>query len=105
MKLVDMKRPKQTKKGISGPCPYEGERYPYGLQIRIGNDEIEKLPGVSGVDVGDVVTITAKARVMSKREEKMNNGDMSRNIEFQIESMAYDSGSSDEKAFDEGVKK
>lgn len=106
MKLVDMKRPKGKKKN-TGPMvePYDGERYPYGLQIRLGSDEIEKLSMADGVDVGDTVTVTARARVMSKRAEKMSDGSMSKNIELQIESMGMDSDSADEKAFDAGAKK
>lgn len=70
--LTDMKRAKKDKKAqakLAGP--YEGDDYPYGLEIRLGEDEMEKL-GIDLPTVGGTVTITAKAKV--KSAEVRNDG-------------------------------
>lgn len=67
-------------------------KYPYGLKINLGNQEIEKLSiDVSEMSVGDEVAIVAKATVtdVSEREELMDGKPMVyRDCTLQIKEMA-----------------
>ena len=67
--MIDMKRPKLKKSELEAkgmPAMAEGDRYPWGLQIRLEKDDLEKL-GVSAADfkIGQTVAIQAQAKVTS----------------------------------------
>lgn len=89
MKLTNMA---QSKKALSKAekvsIPSSGSRYPYGLGLSLDHDSLKKL-GVKGMHkVGSHVHITAKARVTSTEERKQGDGNMSRNMQLQIEHLA-----------------
>lgn len=65
--LTDMKitKAEQKQKDKVSPCcgpSGSGDRYPYGLELRLDNDVMEKL-GIDLPTVGKEVTVTAKAMV------------------------------------------
>lgn len=73
--LTDMKRNKKEKKGSDKlSVPYEGEDYPYGLELRLDDDAMEKL-GIDLPEVGGMVTITAKAKVRSAETRNDGSGE------------------------------
>jgi hypothetical protein len=95
MKMKDMKK-KAMKGGeydmVSCPTMGNEDEYPYGLEIRLGNEEIEKLGiDVYGVSVGDEVALMAKATVKEVNErEMMKDGETmtDKNCTFQITELA-----------------
>lgn len=73
--MVDMKRSKKEAKMASEPMKTSpGEDYPYGLEIRLGKDEMKKL-GMNLPTVGGTVSLTAKAKVKSASMRKDSDGD------------------------------
>lgn len=56
-------------------------KYPYGLVIRLTEDEISKLKGLEGINVGSPVMIVAEGNVIS---ESMRGNDEEREMEIQI---------------------
>ena len=77
MQMKDMKK-KAMGKGYDNyamhdcPATASEEKYPYGLEVRLGNEEIEKLGiDVYGVSVGDEVALMAKATVKEVNEREM----------------------------------
>jgi len=66
---------------------YDEEKYPYGLQVRLETEDIEKL-GVSikNFNVDDKVTITAVAYVESLSQNKTRRGE-NQHMCFQITKM------------------
>ena len=67
MALVNMKRPKPKRSKMSvAEVPEAGyEKYSYGLRISLDNKDIEKLGDqLSDIQLGGMVTITAKAEVV-----------------------------------------
>ena len=64
----------------------EIEKYPWGLEIRLGNEELEKL-GISNLPaVGTKMSMSAVVRVDSARSEQTDK-ELRRNIELQITHM------------------
>jgi len=105
MKLTDMKHVPSKKKDkekemlARGPSP----SYPYGLQLRLDNESLEKL----GIDklprVGGTVTVTAEAKVTSVSQNESEGGSgMRRSCELQITKLGLeakaDKGEKGEKA-------
>jgi hypothetical protein len=87
MGLVNMKMSKEEAKEQSSPSTTDTPRYPYGLEINLDDDAIEKLGIGDGIEVGDEVTITAKAKVTRKSGYETLVGDSENSIGLQITDM------------------
>ncbi|MFA6358687.1 MAG: capsid staple protein [Candidatus Omnitrophota bacterium] len=89
MELVDVKLPKRTKAELKKDCaPYsidDGDKWPYGLQLRFDKDQLDKIPSLTLYKVGDRIIIQAEARVTEVRSTERQNGEDSRSMEMQIE--------------------
>ena len=76
-KMVDMKISKAEKKrsqnDIMPASLSSGERYPYGLQIRLDNDSMKKL-GIELPEVGEEVTVYAKADITEASANETSEG-------------------------------
>ena len=89
MKLVDMKQPKKTKKEMNDtmamPMEYGSEdKYPYGLQIRLEKEQIDKIPGLKNMKSGDKVMLYGSGCITMNRIEEKQNGKDSHIVEIQI---------------------
>jgi hypothetical protein len=87
MKLIDMKLPKKDKKGtLNSPVAtdFQHEEYPYGLCIRLNNDQIDKLGIFDNMDVDMDVVINAKATIKSKEKSEMQGGKSDKSLSIQI---------------------
>jgi hypothetical protein len=82
-----MKMSKEEAKEQSSPSTADTPRYPYGLEIRLDDDAIEKLGLGDGLNVGDEVMITAKAKVTGKSGYETLVGDAENSIDLQITDM------------------
>lgn len=84
MELVNMKLSKQKKKEMSEPTMMDGPEYPWGLQIRLDTETIEKLGMDSLPEVESVVDVVAKGKIVSVSTSDAEKGKKNRNIEIQI---------------------
>lgn len=95
--LVDMKIPKKTEKELKkentpcGPGYENGDRYPYGLELRFENDQFDKIPALKEFKVGDKVMISAEACITACRESERQGGEKNRSCEIQIEKINIES--------------
>jgi hypothetical protein len=76
-------------------CSPSREEYPYGLRIRLGNQELEKLNiDLSGMSVGDSVAIIAQATVTGLSENEYKDGKdktmVERDCSLQIEKLTIE---------------
>lgn len=73
--MVNMKRSKRKESdGLAEPTMMDEPRYPYGLCINLGKEELGKLGITSLPKVGSGVSITAKAYVESTRASEESSG-------------------------------
>ena len=95
MALVNMKMSKEEAKEQIAPSTADKDtpRYPYGLALNLNDDALEKLGIGDELSVGDVVTITAKAKVTSKSGYETLVGDAENSIGLQITDMEVTGGS------------
>ena len=107
--LVDMKKPKKTKAEMKEEntigCYDEGDKYPYGLQLRFEKDEIEKLSSLKTIQAGDMVNIVAKGKVTEVRVTDKDKGKNRHSVEIQIQSIDIPDGKNFNNAFKEATKK
>ncbi len=73
--FVDMKRTKADIKKESRPTPIgEGDKYPYGLEVRLNKDSLNKLGiDVSKYKVGEKIQIIAQANIEDLRKSENIN--------------------------------
>lgn len=98
IKLVDIKEtPKEVKERLKsrerGYFPSSDKpRYPYGLKICLENSEIDRVLGASDLDVDDMVTISARGVVVSKRVSAELGLKEDRCLEIQITKLGLSKG-------------
>ena len=86
-RLVDMKCPPESRyeeKTASNPVPSPKESYPYGLQLRFEQEQVNKMPKLKTFKVGDQVTLTGKGEVIELRMREEQGGKESWTVEIQI---------------------
>lgn len=92
--FVDMAHtPKEMAKEAS-PVAYQTV-YPYGLCIRLGTDELEKLDIQDDFTVGDIIDLRCFAKVTSVSMNQMADS-TSRCMELQITHLAVENESDEE---------
>ena len=95
-----MQLSKPESEALANPKPGDGPRYPWGLQLHLNAETLEKL-GITGVPmVGEMLIVHARARVVSVSVRDEIDGDKQRNCELQITELALAS----EPAGDAGSK-
>jgi hypothetical protein len=80
-------------------------RYPYGLEIRLENDALEKL-GIDLPEVGTDVMIRAECCVTSVSSNESRGGKPRRTVTLQIERLAVNPAEPEtmEEAIEKGVR-
>ena len=89
MALTSVKLKKKSKvelkKLMEPTMGYEGqEEWPYGLRLRFEKEEIEKLPSLKKLKVGDSVKVSAEGNVMSVRISERQDGSDDHSVEIQL---------------------
>jgi hypothetical protein len=70
MKMISLKVPKQERKKET-KIDTQGPAYPYDTRITIKDDVLKKMPDIyENVEVGDIVIVKAKAKVISVSENQ-----------------------------------
>ena len=90
MALINMKS-KPEKEEMPGAIEKDEPRYPYGLQIRLGKDELEKL-GINALPaVGGKMKITAECFVESTSAYETQGSGKDQSMTLQITDMEISS--------------
>lgn len=87
--MKHMARSKQERKESMKPRNIDGDKYPYGLRVRLGHEEMAKLGMESMPKVGDKVHLESHAHVVSASENH-HEGDEepNRSVELELRHMA-----------------
>lgn len=89
MDLVNMKSPPPKKTEGDVCCdPSSGPAYPYGLQLRLGDDELKKLGITELPKVGATFHLIAAVEVVSVSDYDSKDGGDHSSVEYQITDMA-----------------
>jgi hypothetical protein len=87
MALVNMKMSAEQAMEYPSSDLSEAPKYPYGLSISLEDDAIDKLGIGWKLEVGDTVSINAKARVTSKSARETMLSDTEESLCLQITDM------------------
>lgn len=102
-KMVDMRRSDAEKTAADGPFACStvggptGPDYPYGLRIRLSEDELAKLDLDGDCTAGDMIDLRAFAKVINVNVEEVD-GKPRRSIELQIQQIALENEETEEPA-------
>jgi hypothetical protein len=92
MKLVDMKNTKAEAKAEISPT-YTAPEYPWGLQVNLNTQSLDKLGLEKLPAVGKTFVLTALVTVTSVSERE-NKKEANRSMELQITDLSLDAPSS-----------
>lgn len=79
--------PKKSETGACCDAP-SGSAYPYGLVLRLGDDELKKLGITDLPKVGAELHLIAKVEVVSVSDYDSKDGGDHESVEYQITDMA-----------------
>lgn len=100
-KMVDMRRSDSEKMASDGPFACStvggptGPDYPYGLRIRLSQDDLAKLDLEGDCQAGDMIDLRAFAKVINVTDDDVD-GKTRRSIELQIQQLAVENEEEDE---------
>lgn len=103
---LSKKEVKDRVKGCCIPSDSNGPKYPYGLEISLNEEGLKKL-GLTAADlaVGQDVTISAKAVVVSVSSSERVGGKASERAELQITHLSLGMDGDFERGFESVSKK
>lgn len=88
MKMIDLKIPKKSKKEMEATKPAigmdEGDRYPYGMQLRFESEQVDKMPNLEKLKVGQKVSVEGAGEVTSIRMNEEKDGKKRYTVEVQL---------------------
>ena len=84
MKMVNLKIPKKNKEEPMPTVAKEYEKWPYGLKLRFCSEEVDKIPYLEEVNVGDKLKIEGIGEVVEVSSMEHHDGDKSYTVEVQL---------------------
>ena len=94
MKMVDVKLPKKTKEELKkemSPIQVERDRWPYGLQLRFESEQVEKLPQLEKMKIGQSDNVSGIGEVTFIRMNEEKEGKKRYSVEVQIQQVGVES--------------
>ena len=94
MKMVDVKLPKKTKEELKkemSPIQVERDRWPYGLQLRFESEQVDKLPLLKKLKIGQKVIVEGIGEVTSIRMNEEKEGKEKYSVEIQLQEVGCES--------------
>ncbi|HXF44855.1 MAG TPA: hypothetical protein VNK91_01935 [Burkholderiaceae bacterium] len=89
MDLKNMQLSKAESETMLSPSkPSDGPRYPYGLQLHLTTEVLDKLALAGLPEVGATVMVHARATVVSVSQREEQDGDKQKTCELQITDLA-----------------
>lgn len=88
--LIDMQNTSSEAQEMISPTTSEAPKYPWGLEICLNDDSLEKLGVKTLPAVGTEVTIVAKATVAATRENATEGEGAQQGMDLQITDLQID---------------
>ena len=108
MKLTDMKLPKKTKAELTEPkqsSDVEQDRWPYGLQLRFESEQVNKLPYLKNMKIGEKVSVSGIGEVTSIRMNEKKGGKEDYTVEVQIQKIGCEGMDKKSESMGEAMKR
>jgi len=102
MAMVNLKRPKRTKKELKEEAMQvetEQDRYPWGTRLDFHEDEIDKIGTLQGMEGGEEIVIRAKGKVIQVSTIMREGSKKREHVEIQITDIGIEDANSAEEAF------
>ena len=93
MDLTSLLLPKKSKKEVNKEATIEQPKYPYGFQLRFDSEQIDKLPQLEKVKIGEKVNVQAIGEVMEVRKVDRQNDKKQFSVEIQLQQIGVESTS------------
>jgi hypothetical protein len=86
MKMVDLKLPKRSDKELKPTVQPEmdGDRWPYGMRLTFDHEQVDKLPHLEKLKVGQKVSIEGIGEITSISMNERQKGKEEYRVEVQL---------------------
>ena len=94
MKLVDIKLPKKAKEEMekmTAPVAMERDRWPYGLRLTFESEQVDKIPYLEKVKIGQKLNVEGIGEVTSIRMNEEKEGKKRYSVEVQLHEVGCES--------------
>jgi len=101
MKLTSLKLTKKDRekpKDACCPSTEDGERYPWGTDMRFEEQIVKRFPELQDAQAGDMVSLYVKAKIARVESIDTDKG-KKRTVTLQPEGIAFENDASDQRAF------
>jgi len=88
--LIDMKLPPKSKKELKEFMEPPQEEWPYGLRLCLEKEQIDKIPIVADMKMGDRVSVQAEGSITSMSMSERKGKEDYHTVEIQIEKIAIE---------------
>lgn len=95
LKITKAEREKEKNKYKDSPCAVGMDDYGYGLRLRLGDRELEKLGLTDLPKVGKKMRIAAVVTVIETRSSERSGGEPDRSVELQVQKLDLDGDPAD----------
>ncbi len=100
-----MKLPKREVEKTAEPQKIESERWPYGLQLRFESDQVDKLPQLQTMEIGERVLISGVGEVTSISKSERKNGNNDWNVQIQLKKIGVDTVDKKSESLGDAMKR
>ena len=108
MTLTDMKLLKRNKEELKKEMPsveIERDRWPYGLQLRFESEQVNKLPYLKNMKIGEKVSVSGIGEVTSIRMNEKKGGKEDYTVEVQIQKIGCEGMDKKSESMGEAMKR
>ena len=107
MKLTDMKLVKKNKDETIAkqPTMEEHDQWPYGLQLRFESEQVNKLPYLKNMKIGEKVSVSGIGEVTSIRMNEKKGAKEDYTVEVQIQKIGCEGMDKKSESMGEAMKR
>lgn len=103
---MDMKLPKrEVEKTTKAAQPVESEQWPYGLQLRFESEQVDKLPQLQTMEIGERVLISGVGEVTSISKSERKSGSNDWTVQVQLKKIGVDTVDKKSESLGDAMKR
>lgn len=101
-----MKLPKREVEKVAETAPtIQPEQWPYGLQLRFESEQVDKLPQLQTMEIGERVLISGVGEVTSINKHEKRGGGNDWSIEVQLKKIGVDTVDKKSESLGDAMKR
>ncbi len=102
--MIDLKLSKQKSEVTEAPKMAEGDRWPYGMQLRFESEQCDKMPQLKNMKIGAKVDVSGVGEITSIRMNEEKGGKEKYSVEIQMQQIGVEGKSKSQESMIDAMK-